>query len=127
MYRKNSALLAPAALALAASLLAGCASDNFFADDDMYVSNSGSRLHPIKVVNGRAKVEECGVWPDDLGDSSRNEIAANHGCAVQNNIAAMAAQPRDLIGKNRPLPPPLGDVQYTAVRKLSGPASGGSQ
>ncbi len=125
MYRNCSKFLAPAALVLTAALLGGCASDNLFAEDDVYVPNTGSKQHPIKLVNGRAKVQNCGVWPSDVGDNSSNQIAANHGCAVQQNIAAMAANPGDVTGKGRPPAPPLGDIQYTALQKLQEPSSTG--
>lgn len=125
MNRNSTKFLPPAALALVAALMAGCASDNLFAEDDVYKPNSGSQLHPIKLVNGRAVVEKCGDWPEDMGDTTRNELASNHGCAVQSNIAAMAAQPGHLVGKSKPLPRPLGDVQYTAIKKLEAPASAG--
>lgn len=101
--------------------LAGCVTDTMFADDapNPY---GGSKMHPIKVENGRASVENCGEWPSNLADTESNMMQANHGCAVQSNIAAMAAYPSDLIGKKRKLPKPLGDIQYVAIKKITTPA-----
>lgn len=76
--------------------LAGCASDNFFADEAA-TPYGGSKLHPIKVSGGKAHVADCGLWPENVADSASNEMSYNHGCAVQSNIAAMAAYPSDLV------------------------------
>jgi type IV pilus biogenesis protein CpaD/CtpE len=124
MYKFSSKPLATLLLLMALPL-AGCASDNFFADESIS-PYGGSKQHPIKVANGRAMVDECGDWPENLAETSSNDLHANHGCAVQSNIAAMAAYPDDLIGKNRRLPKPLGDIQYSAIKKITGPADGSS-
>jgi hypothetical protein len=105
--------------------LAGCVTDTMFADDAPK-PYGGSKMHAIKVENGRASVENCGEWPSNLADTESNMMHANHGCAVQSNIAAMAAYPSDLIGKRRKLPKPLGDVQYSAIKKITTPADGGA-
>jgi Pilus biogenesis CpaD protein (pilus_cpaD) len=105
--------------------LAGCVTDTMFADDAPK-PYGGTKMHPIKVENGRASVENCGQWPSNIADTEANEMHANHGCAVQSNIAAMAAYPSDLIGKRRKLPKPLGDIQYTAIKKITSDGSGGS-
>lgn len=119
---KNSLSVALICLAMP---LAGCVSDNMFADDAPQ-PYGGSKMHPIKVENGRATVDNCGEWPDNLADSASNQLHANHGCAVQSNIAAMAAYPSDLIGKKRKLPKPLGDIQYVAIKKITVPADSSS-
>jgi type IV pilus biogenesis protein CpaD/CtpE len=118
MFKSNSNPLA-VLLLLAAMPLAGCAADNFFADESIS-PYGGSKQHPIKVANGKATVDDCGQWPKNVGDTETNELHANHGCAVQSNIAAMAAYPDDLIGNKRRLPRPLGDIQYTAIKKITG-------
>jgi pilus assembly protein CpaD len=46
----------------------------------------------------------CGQWPEDLASGSSsdgwgNEQYHNFGCAYQSMIAAQAADPRDLVGK----------------------------
>jgi pilus assembly protein CpaD len=58
----------------------------------------------------------CGVWPGDLGPSIKNpnyfenKSYYNFGCAYQRNMAAMVANPADLV-QPRPETPP-----YTARR-----------
>jgi pilus assembly protein CpaD len=98
------------ALALVAALvalpLAGCVTDDIVTQDDTIMPYGGSKMHPIKVVNGQAMVEPCGQWPEDLSDSSSNGMSPNHGCAVQSNIAAMAANPNDLVKPRRRSPSP---------------------
>ncbi len=44
-----------------------------------------------------AKVENCGKWPKDLTEVSENKQYHNFGCASQNNLAAVIANPSDLI------------------------------
>jgi len=44
-----------------------------------------------------ARSDDCGDWSENLGDTSSNLPARNFGCAVQKNIAAQVADPRDLI------------------------------
>jgi pilus assembly protein CpaD len=50
-----------------------------------------------------AVVGPCGVWPDDLGPSIENrgyfenKPYSNFGCAYQRNMAAMVANPSDLV------------------------------
>jgi type IV pilus biogenesis protein CpaD/CtpE len=124
MYRQVKNTLSISLLCLALPL-AGCATDTMFADDTP-VPYGGSKMHPIKVQNGRASVENCGEWPNNIADTESNQMNANHGCAVQSNIAAMAAYPSDLIGKRRKLPKPLGDIHYQAIRKITTPADGGA-
>ena len=42
--------------------------------------------------------KECGDWSENLSFTAHNATPANFGCAVQKNIAAMVADPRDLMG-----------------------------
>lgn len=49
-----------------------------------------------------AEVGPCGLWPHDLGPSidrtyNENRPYWNHGCATQRNLAAMVAEPADLV------------------------------
>jgi pilus assembly protein CpaD len=63
-----------------------------------------------------AEAGPCGVWPDDLGSSIKNKDYFenkpyyNLGCAYQRNMAAMVANPSDLV-QPRPETP-----TYTAQR-----------
>jgi len=61
---------------------------------------------PVKVsfTQTVAKPPECGKWPENVGRNDRNDTYHNFGCAQQKNIAAMVANPRDLLGP-RPLDP----------------------
>jgi hypothetical protein len=114
------------ALLLLALPLAGCAADNMFADDSIK-PYGGSKLHPIKVVNGKAVVENCGDWSENRADTTENDISASHGCAVQSNIAAMAAYPSDLAGNTRKRPKRLGWIHQYAIDKVTAdPSTSGS-
>ena len=49
-----------------------------------------------------AEAGPCGLWPDDLGPSYdpkhfENKQYYNLGCATQRNLAAMVADPADLV------------------------------
>jgi type IV pilus biogenesis protein CpaD/CtpE len=88
-----------AVLSLSA-VLAGCALDDF-ARDETFQPYGGSKLHPIKVADGRASVDKCGDWSENAADTLENTQSANHGCAVQANIAAMVAYPNDLVHARR--------------------------
>ena len=45
-----------------------------------------------------ASVHECGKWTEDLGHSPQNRNYGNFGCATQKNLAAVVANPADLLG-----------------------------
>ena len=45
---------------------------------------------------------ECGVWPTDIGSGFENENYENFGCASQQNLAAIIADPNDLISPRGP-------------------------
>jgi pilus assembly protein CpaD len=75
------------------------------------------------VVGGDGKVElgyigyqtataPCGDWSKNLGYTADNRVSANFGCAVQQNIAAQVADPRDLVAP-QPLGP--GDAARRAI------------
>jgi len=58
-----------------------------------------------------AKVEgACGQWTEDIADTSENKNYANFGCATQQNLAAMVANPADLLG-------PRGQSEIDATRR----------
>jgi pilus assembly protein CpaD len=66
-----------------------------------------------------ANAGPCGLWPEDLGPTWRNPIYTtnqpywNHGCANQRNLAAMVANPADLV-QPRPESP-----AYTGRRMIA--------
>jgi len=45
-----------------------------------------------------ARAQPCGNWSEDEAFTQENHTSANFGCSVQHNIAAMVADPRDLLG-----------------------------
>jgi pilus assembly protein CpaD len=53
----------------------------------------------------KASTAPCGDWSENTANTAGNRTAANFGCAVQQNIAAQVADPRDLI-EMRPSDPP---------------------
>jgi pilus assembly protein CpaD len=57
----------------------------------------------LNYISYQANTATCGDWSEDLSNTDENKTAANLGCSVQHNIAAMAADPRDLLG-----PRPMG-------------------
>ena len=67
----------------------------------------GSEIE-LGFISYQAETRECGDWSENLGTTRDNSPFPNLGCATQNNIAAMVADPRDLIGP-QPLAP--GDTQ----------------
>jgi pilus assembly protein CpaD len=64
----------------------------------------------------------CGVWPEDLGPTFKNRIYQenkpyyNLGCAYQRNMAAMVANPSDLI-QPRPETPSSATRRTTVLDK----------
>jgi pilus assembly protein CpaD len=66
---------------------------------------SGDIRVEVNYVSYQARTEkECGDWSDNLAFTAYNDSPRNFGCAVQKNIAAMVADPRDLMG-----PRPMGE------------------
>lgn len=56
-----------------------------------------------------ASVEsKCGSWEEDIADTSQNKNYSNFGCATQNNLASMIANPADLLA-----PRGVGDIDAT--------------
>jgi pilus assembly protein CpaD len=55
---------------------------------------------PIRVSFMRyvAEAPECGQWPTNLADDTRNLHYPNFGCATQRNFAMQVANPADLLG-----------------------------
>ena len=79
------------------------------------------KLNYPKVV---ADAGPCGLWPEDLGPSFRNPIYqenrpySNLGCAYQRNMAAMVANPADLV-QPRPESPSYTTRRSTVLGKYS--------
>lgn len=69
-----------------------------------YAPDNPARLATVRLTYPRmaAQAGPCGLWPDDLGPTTNpkynsNEPHWNHGCATQRNLAAMVANPSDLV------------------------------
>ena len=48
-------------------------------------------------IGYQASTPPCGDWSADLSFTLDNQVSPNFGCAVQHNVAAQVADPRDLI------------------------------
>jgi pilus assembly protein CpaD len=65
---------------------------------------TGPTLAPIHISYPRIRAQAgpCGLWPQDIGPSMNrnyfeNQPDWNFGCATQRNLAAMVADPADLV------------------------------
>ena len=60
----------------------------------------GDPQPPLRISYLRYAAEgpECGKWPSNIAETSRNLNYENFGCAQQKNLAAMVANPADLLG-----------------------------
>jgi pilus assembly protein CpaD len=66
----------------------------------------------VNYVTYQARTDKCGDWSDNLAFTLMNDTPKNFGCSVQQNIAAMVADPRDLIG-------PRGMEESDAARRAT--------
>jgi pilus assembly protein CpaD len=65
------------------------------------VANSDYRVD-VSFIAYQARARECGNdWSENLSFTAENLTNRNLGCSVQRNIAAMVADPRDLMGPRR--------------------------
>ncbi|MDE2444708.1 MAG: CpaD family pilus assembly protein [Alphaproteobacteria bacterium] len=64
-----------------------------------FATYPGGANAPVRLsyVASYAKSRGCGQWPQDATDTNENLLTANHGCAVQANIAAEIANPETLV------------------------------
>jgi len=58
---------------------------------------TGDMRVEINYVSYQAHTDKCGDWSQDLDNTEDNDTPKNFGCAVQQNIAAQIADPRDLL------------------------------
>jgi pilus assembly protein CpaD len=49
----------------------------------------------ISYIRTYAVTKPCGDWSEDLANDTSNQLPPNFGCAMQQNIAAMVADPED--------------------------------
>jgi pilus assembly protein CpaD len=72
----------------------------------------GSGMVRVVVSRTRASVPGCPNWTTPSHPNSQNRTMSNFGCAVNSNIAAMVADPRDLVhGREGD---PVGDAATSA-------------
>jgi pilus assembly protein CpaD len=55
----------------------------------------------VSYISYSASTESCGDWSENEAFTADNLTPKNFGCSVQHNIAAMVADPRDLMGPTR--------------------------
>jgi pilus assembly protein CpaD len=60
------------------------------------VADGDTRVEIGYIVYG-ARADSCGNWTQDASETWDNLPMPDFGCSVQHNIAAMAADPRDLV------------------------------
>lgn len=67
--------------------------------DDAPVTAAPVAAHAVRVVvsRSRAEVPGCPDWSRDAAHEYDNNMSSNYGCAVNGNLAAMIAQPEDLV------------------------------
>ena len=77
-----------------------------------YLANNHSNSAPIRIsfLALAASVDECGKWDENIIATYENRQYGNFGCATQNNLAKIIANPADLIG-------PRGESTIDASRR----------
>ena len=76
---------------------------------------SSLRLSYLRV---KAVTPTCGLWPETQPTNYRNADYDNFGCATQQNLAAMVANPADLV-QPQPMTPPDGARRAAVVKTYS--------
>jgi pilus assembly protein CpaD len=59
----------------------------------------------------------CGDWSTNLAVTTRNDLPSNFGCATQHNLAAMVADPRDLLAPDSSVGQPDAQRRLTVLDK----------
>jgi pilus assembly protein CpaD len=67
-----------------------------------------------------AVTKECGDWSDDLAGDQSNKSYRNHGCATQQNIAAMVANPEDFERPRAMSPAPAASRTLPVTKYYAG-------
>lgn len=73
-------------------------------DRILVTTRDGANADPrvdLSYIAYTARTQACGDWSENLSYTLDNSTPSNFGCAVQQNIAAMVADPRDLLGPGR--------------------------
>lgn len=74
----------------------------------VHATYSGKGPISLAFVRYVAETTPCGDWSSNLSDDYSNGPYGNFGCAQQHNLAAMAANPKDLIQPRAQTPPDAG-------------------
>lgn len=93
-----------------------------------FATYNGGASAPIRLsyVSTYAKTKKCGDWSEDATDTAENQLALNHGCAVQANIAAEVANPETLVVPATVTPTLAQPIVTRLTNTLTGSASGSS-
>lgn len=70
----------------------------------------------LSYVGYGASSPPCGNWPANVASTEANLPTVNFGCATQHNLAAMIADPRDLVTP-QPMTPPDTERRMTVIDK----------
>jgi len=64
-----------------------------------YYVGDHAKVAPVRLsyLKVKAVAPRCGVWPETTSGSHRNIQLHNHGCASQQNLAAMVDNPADFV------------------------------
>lgn len=81
-----------------------------------YYGGSGNAPLRLSFLRYYAQAPDCGNWPADVGREPQNQNAPNFACATQRNLAAMVANPRDLV-EPRAMTPRSGERRDVAWGK----------
>ncbi len=68
------------------------------------------------VDHATARVRGCPNWSKRPGNDFANTVHSDFGCATATDLAAMVADPRDLV-EGRPLPSVVGDAAIFAIHR----------
>ena len=89
----------------------------------------GDPQPPVRISYVRyiAEGPTCGKFPDNLAETTRNLNYQNFGCTNQRNLAAMVANPADLLGPSTMTPANADRRDITYGKYLKGEVSGGER
>jgi len=71
----------------------------------------------LSYIRYQAHAEACGDWSVNLASTSANHRSPNFGCATQHNLAAMVADPRDLLAPDSSVGQPDAQRRLTVLDK----------
>jgi pilus assembly protein CpaD len=67
----------------------------------------GQATPPLRLVYGSLAAQvtsACGQWSEDIAETAENRNYYNFGCATQHNLAALLANPVDILGPRAETP-----------------------